>query len=214
MNPRRTEALSDGTFAVAMTLLIFDVRLGTGHAQVHGASHDLWFGEWPHYVGYLVSFVVVGMLWLNHHSVFRLVRRIDHTAMVLNLLLLLLVVFIPFPTQVLAAYLVDSSSVGDVVAVFYGLALAAATLALALLWHHFERCPQLLKPGVDPQQIHILTRRLYLSPVLYLGMAAIAASNHWVGLILYLTVACVYILHTGTRAFPILSDEEEGSPAD
>src|ERR1019366_5915895 len=137
MNPRRTEALSDSTFAVAMTLLIFDVRMPT--PRFHGTAHDLWFNEWPHYTGYAVSFTVIGMIWMNHHSVFRMIRRIDHTGMVMNLGFLGLIVFIPFPTQIMATYLVSHPSRGDFVASFYGLSLAAATLVLALLWHHLAR---------------------------------------------------------------------------
>lgn len=208
MNPRRTEALSDGTFAVAMTLLIFDVRLPVVPPSTHGVAHDLWFGEWYHYLGYLVSFVVIGMLWLNHHSVFRRLHRVDHTTMVLNLGLLGLIVFIPFPTQVLAAYLVTTPSIGDTVAVFYGMILAAATLALAVLWHHLARHPELLKPGAGRHDLRLLTRRLYVTPVLYALSAGVAGLNHWAGVVLYLLIACVYILHTGTKAFAVFPAPE------
>ena len=157
MKTRRTEALSDSTFAVAMTLLIFDVRLPAAKGYSDTVAHELWFNEWFHYLGYVVSFAVVGMIWMNHHSIFRLLRRIDHTGMVLNLTLLGFVVFLPFPTQLLAVHLVNDGNVGDVVAVFYGLSLAAATLSLAVLWHHLSRHPELLHPGVDRDAVHART---------------------------------------------------------
>jgi uncharacterized membrane protein len=199
VNTRRLEALSDSTFAVALTLLIFDVRVPA--PRIGGVTHDLWFGEWPHYIGYAVSFLVIGMIWMNHHAVFRMVRRVDNTAMVLNLAFLGLIVFIPFPTQTLATYLAAYPQQGDFVAAFYGLILAAATLVLAILWHHLERHPQLLHRGDDPVALHRLTRRLYLTPVLYVAAAGLSLLNHWVGMALYVVIACGYLLHTGTRAF-------------
>jgi uncharacterized membrane protein len=206
MSPRRTEALSDSTFAVAMTLLIFDVRVPV--PRLHGVSHDLWFNEWPHYVGYVVSFVVIGMIWMNHHSVFRMIRRIDHAGMVINLGFLGLIVFIPFPTQTMATYLATYPDQGDFVVGFYGLALAASTLVLAVLWHHLARRPGLLRPGDDPVALKRLTRQLYVTPVLYVVAAGLAVLDHWVGVVAYLVIACGYLLHTGTRAFP--ADEDEG----
>ncbi|MGO9027124.1 MAG: TMEM175 family protein [Acidimicrobiales bacterium] len=205
MHTRRLEALSDSTFAVALTLLIFDVRVL--RPRVNGVTHDLWFGEWPHYIGYLVSFSVIGMIWINHHSVFRMVRRIDNTGMVLNLAFLGLIVFIPFPTQTLATYLAAYPQRGDFVATFYGLCLAACTLVLAVLWHHLERRPDLLRRGDDPVVLSRLTRRLYMTPALYAAAAGLSLLNHWVGIALYVGIACGYLLHTGTRAFPGSGEE-------
>ncbi|HEX3946284.1 MAG TPA: TMEM175 family protein [Acidimicrobiales bacterium] len=204
MDSRRTEALSDSTFAVAMTLLIFDVRLPDvrlGH-HIHGVAADLWFQEWSHYLGYVVSFVVVGMIWVCHHTIFRMLRGIDHTGMLINLGLLGLVVFIPFPTQVMAAYLGSHDSGLAPVAAFYGLSLGATTLLLAILWHHVSRGRRLIEPWIPDDAITRLTRRYYLTPVLYLVATGVAIVNQPAGLVLLLLVACVYLLHTGTRAAP------------
>jgi uncharacterized membrane protein len=98
MNARRTEALSDSTFAVAMTLLIFDLRVMA--SSQHTLSYYTWYSAWPHYLGYAVSFLIIGTIWISHHTIFRLINGVDHRAMVLNLGLLGLVVFIPFPTEI------------------------------------------------------------------------------------------------------------------
>jgi len=211
VHTRRLEALSDSTFAVALTLLIFDVRVP--RPQIHGVTHDLWFGEWPHYLGYVVSFLVIGMMWINHHAVFRMVRRIDNACLVLNLVFLALIVFIPFPTQTLTTYLAAYPQRGDVVAAFYGLTLAACTLVLAVLWHHIERHPELLHRRDDPGALHRLTRRLYVTPVLYAAAAAVSLLNHWLGLGLYALVAGGYLLYTGTRALPPEPVDPDGTPA-
>lgn len=204
MDSGRTEALSDGTFAVAMTLLIFDVRLPdvrVGH-HLGGVAHDLWFQEWSHYLGYVVSFAVVGMIWLCHHTIFRMLRGIDHTGIILNLGLLALVVFVPFPTQVMAAYLASHDHEEMYVAAFYGLSLGATTLMLAVLWHHVSRGRRLIEPWIPDDAVRRLTRRYYTTPVLYLVATAISLAVPALGLVLFLVIACGYLLHTGTRAAP------------
>jgi uncharacterized membrane protein len=204
VNARRTEALSDSTFAVAMTLLIFDVRLPDVRLgnQLHGVAHDLWFQEWPHYLGYGVSFAVIGMIWVCHHTIFRMLRGIDHAGIVLNLGLLGLVVFLPFPTQVMAAYLGSHDPEQTYVAAFYGLSLGATTLMLAILWHHVSRNRRLIEPWIPDDAVKRLTRRYYLTPVLYVGATAAAVADQRAGLVLFLVIACGYLLHTGTRAAP------------
>jgi uncharacterized membrane protein len=197
----RTAALSDGTFAVAMTLLIFDVRLPAGSTPALG--HDLWFREWPHYLGYVVSFAVVGTLWLSHHTVFRQLSHLDHTEIVLNLVMLSFVVFIPFPTELVAAYIAHASRTDQgFVAAFYGVILAAATFMLALLWHHAAAKRRLIRHSIDDATARVLTRRLYLTPVLYLGATGLALIDLRLGFIAYLVIACGYLLHTGTRVLP------------
>lgn len=200
MNTRRLEALSDSAFAVALTILIFDVKVPS--VGKLGLAHDLWFGEWPHYLGYVVSFAVVSMLWICHHTIFRMLRAIDHAGLVLNLGLMAIVVFLPFPTQVMAAYVGSSGSAPRYAAVFYGLALMATTLMLAVLWHHVSRGRRLVEPWIPDDAVQRLTRRYYLTPVLYLAATGVAVGSLVAGLALYLLIACVYLLHTGTRAAP------------
>jgi len=204
MDSGRVEALSDGTFAVAMTLLIFDVRLPDVRQvhTLHGVAQDLWFQEWAHYLGYVVSFAVIGMIWLCHHTVFRMLRGIDYTGIVINLGLLLMVVFVPFPTQVMAAYLANHDSGQVYVGIFYGLSLAATTLMLAVLWHHVSRGRRLIEPWIPDDTVRRLTRRYYLTPVLYVAATAITIASRPVGLALFLIIAGGYLLHTGTRAAP------------
>ncbi|MGA3146064.1 MAG: TMEM175 family protein [Acidimicrobiales bacterium] len=209
MNPRRTEALSDSTFAVAMTLLIFDVRLPA--PRIHSLSRDLWFSAWPHYLGYVISFMVIGMIWVSHHTIFRLVQAIDHGVMVVNLALLSLVVFIPFPTQVLALYISQgSSSQKELAVAFYGLSLAAATLMLAVLWHSITR-RALIQTWVGDDELKRVTRRYYLTPVLYLVATGLALVDDRVGIALFLIIGSGYLLHTGTRVAPSNPDDLVGT---
>src|SRR5260370_13608306 len=96
----RLEAFSDGVFAIAITLLILEVHVGgqAGASLARQLAH-----AWPSYTGYVISFVTIGIMWANHHSMFRLIDRSTHGLVVANLLLLLCVSFVPFPTKVLAS---------------------------------------------------------------------------------------------------------------
>src|SRR5215471_13408483 len=94
MDSGRAEAFSDGVFAVAITLLIFNL-LPIGSNEPLGCT-------WPQYAAYVVSFLTIGIMWMNHHTLFGHVRLIDRPLLVLNLLLLMGVVAIPFPTALVA----------------------------------------------------------------------------------------------------------------
>ena len=102
----RVEAFSDGVFAIAITLLILEIRVphfagGATNAQVFRALLDLW----PSYVAFLLSFAAILIMWINHHGLFRLIHRVDSPFLYANGAMLLLVTFVPFPTALLAAYL-------------------------------------------------------------------------------------------------------------
>src|ERR1700719_738466 len=95
----RIEAFSDGVFAIAITLLILEIKVP--HRNQGPLAAGL-IDQWPSYVAYLLSFFFVGIIWLNHHRMFTLIKKSDDGLMLLNLLLLLGVSVVPFPTAVLA----------------------------------------------------------------------------------------------------------------
>ena len=99
----RIEAFSDGVFAIAITLLV--IEIGVPHIQGEGTtlSHAL-LEQWPSYLGYAISFLQIGVIWANHHNRFRFIARSDHILLFLNILFLMCVAFIPFPTALLAEY--------------------------------------------------------------------------------------------------------------
>ena len=109
----RLETFSDGVFAIAATLLILELKLD-GHGSV---THQL-LHLWPSYAAYAISFVTIGIMWINHHTIFRQVARVDRTFLAINVLFLMVIAFIPFPTHVLAAHLHHDAKAA---AFFYGL---------------------------------------------------------------------------------------------
>ena len=103
MSPSRLEAFSDGVFAIAITLLVLNIHVPPPHPG--GNLADELGAQWPSYAAYVVSFLTIGIIWINHHAMFRRVREVDHGVMTFNLILLLCVGALPFTTALMAAYL-------------------------------------------------------------------------------------------------------------
>ena len=139
----RTEAFSDGVFAIAITLLVLDIRVPAEEFD------DLWSGivhEWPAYLGYATSFLTIGALWLAHHGVFRRLRYANNPVMRINLLLLMAVSFLPFPTRLVAEAIRDQSA-ESAAAIFYGATLLVITLLFSALWGAVARDETAAEPA-------------------------------------------------------------------
>jgi len=154
VDSRRAESFSDGVFAVAITVLIFNLLpIGRDHL-----SYRVLGEAWPQYAAYVVSFLTIGIMWMNHHTLFGHVRRIDRWLLVLNLLLLMGVVAIPFPTALVAEHLTGPEKAGgSVAAVVYGAVMIAISLCYNaiwqyLLWHAADlgsrSTPQMLRDAI------------------------------------------------------------------
>jgi uncharacterized membrane protein len=137
VDTRRAESFSDGVFAVAITVLVFNL-LPIARAGVTGS--DLWQQAWPQYAGYVVSFLTIGIMWLNHHTVLSHVSKVDRMTLVLNLALLMTVVAVPFPTALVANNL--GTGVNDpgakLATVIYGLVMIVMSIAFSGLWAYLS----------------------------------------------------------------------------
>src|SRR3979409_890992 len=149
MTVSRVEAFSDGVFAVAITLLVLqfavpDVQSGKLLAEL--------LRQWPLLVTYVASFLTVGVIWVNHHTIFNGIKQADRTLQFINLVLLLFVVLVPYPTQLLAHYL-QSGANGSVAAAVYGLVMTGMGISFQALVGWAITHPSLLKPTVDAARI-------------------------------------------------------------
>ncbi|HKC27734.1 MAG TPA: TMEM175 family protein [Jatrophihabitans sp.] len=136
----RLEAFSDGVFAIAITLLVLELREpATDHGLWHGLVH-----EWPQFAAYLTSFFIIGIMWVNHHSMFRAIVRIDRVLLFLNLFLLLWMSLLPFPTSLVASHLRDGGNNAAVAEAVYSATLTMAAIAFSLIWMHAVRGGRLL----------------------------------------------------------------------
>ena len=137
----RLEAFSDGVLAIAITLLVIEIRPPEVH-EGERLAHALW-AQWPSYVAYLVSFVTIGVIWLNHHRVFEPVARVDGPLLLLNLNLLLWTALIPFPTAVVAEHLGDPGEAARTALAVYSGVLLLMGLAFGALFAwitHTDAC--------------------------------------------------------------------------
>ncbi len=136
MDSKRAEAFSDGVFAIAITLLVLNLRL-PGPGPHHYSLTQQLLRDWQQYFAYVVSFLTIGIMWMNHHTILAHVTRVDRALLVLNLFLLMGVVAIPFPTALVAEHLRDAD--GAAATVTYGLVMIAISFGFAGLWIYVTR---------------------------------------------------------------------------
>lgn len=170
----RVEAFSDGVFAIAITLLILEIKV-----PPHAGDH-LWreLGRmWPSYAAYVVSFLIIGIMWVNHHTLFSYVARIDRTLMFLNLLLLMTVVAIPWPAALMAEYLREPGA-SHVAAVVYSGLMVVMALNYQALWWHLTRTGHLFDDRVDSAAARATRARFAIGSLAYpatVGLAFVSA---------------------------------------
>ncbi|MFC0032689.1 TMEM175 family protein [Micromonospora chaiyaphumensis] len=172
----RLAAFSDGVFAIVITLLVLDLRVPEYHEGELLASLGR---EGPSYLAFVVSFVYVGVLWLNHHALLRLVRGTSLALNWINIAILFGVVIIPFPTAVLASALVDGDA-GDlrVAVVMYAFAAALMSAPWLVCFRYLRRHPELRAEGVDQDHVRAQEIRPITGLVLYglTGLVALVVS--------------------------------------
>jgi uncharacterized membrane protein len=186
----RILALSDGVFAIAITLLTFEVAVPATISDA-GLPKAL-LGLWPRYLAYVVSFVVIARFWVTHREAFRLIARDDAVLVWLNLLLLMFVAFLPFPTTVLGEHAGSS-----VAAVFYASSVILASIASAAYWWYASGTGNLLKSDAGRAQVRALRAR-GLSGAVFFGLtlpiavfAPYAAEIAW--LLIFPTTRLVFV---------------------
>ena len=186
----RTEAFSDGVFAIAITLLVLDPGIPASEFD------DLWgaiLGERPAYLAYATSFLTIGGIWLAHHGIFRRLQYVDARVMRLNLLLLLAVSFLPFPTRLVAEAINDTHAERGAV-IFYGATLLAISVLIAVLWAAAAGDRSLLRPEVTEEDIGAIALAASPNIGLYVGLTLLAIVAPHVAAFGYLLVAVFAVL--------------------
>ena len=194
----RIEAFSDGVFAIAITLLILDIKVPRlEHASEQELLAELGH-QWKTYVAYLMSFAVILVMWVNHHRIFTLVRTTDQPFLFWNGLLLMFISIVPFPTSLLAEYfMTPAAKTGAAVYAGHGLLIA---LAFRALWHHATRNRKLLMPGTE-REVARLSAQYRFGPLMYLTafLAAFLSASVSIGLCLLFALFFSFLGFTGTE---------------
>ncbi|MGR8952265.1 MAG: TMEM175 family protein [Gammaproteobacteria bacterium] len=189
----RVEGFSDHVFAIAMTLLVIEIKI-PNHAQVaaEGLAQSL-AALWPSYLAFLTSFFTILVIWVHHHWIFGLIRRIDHPFLYCNGLLLLFVAFVPFPTALIAEYSLHPEA--RLAANLYTGTFLAISLALDVLWRYaLKRLLSTNSTRIKKDEAVQITRRYRFGPPLYFATFGLSFVFETLSLALCLLLALFFAL--------------------
>ena len=205
MDRGRLEAFSDGVFAVAITLLVFNLAVPV---PGQGALGRQLAGHWPSFAAYGVSFLTIGIIWVNHHTLFKNISEIDRTLLFVNLLLLFFVVSIPFATSTIAAYLRAGNGDASLAAAIYQSVFEGMSISFTLLFWRAIRHGH-LQVALTPELGRRATIRFGIGNLGYIAGIGIAFVSAPASLALSGLVAVYYIFEqTPVRAQP--QPEQDG----
>jgi uncharacterized membrane protein len=186
----RIEALSDGIFAIVMTLLILELRVpnlppSTSNVEVAPALLALW----PKFASYIVTFVSLGFFWVGHHIMYNAIRRADRTLLWLNIFFFMFVSLLPFSTSVLNAF-----SEAFIAPLFFGANLAVIGWILFVQWSYANSQPDMLVDFVSTEYRKAVSSRMLIIPVATTLTAVICFWSVGISLAIYLLLLPLYML--------------------
>ncbi len=196
MKISRLEAFSDGVLAVAVTLLVLNIRVpvpGGPAVHTHGLAHELG-RAWPSYGAYATSFITIGIIWINHHVTIGRLREADHSILILNLVLLLTVGLLPFATDLLSSYLTQPHGQHLAAAIYAGAFLAMSLAFFALNSHILMRRTHLLHTQIPQVERRRILARFSTGLVPYAIATALAFVSQYATLAICAAIALFYAL--------------------
>jgi uncharacterized membrane protein len=203
----RLEAFSDGVFAIAITLLILQIPVPDLTKNAPDLLTQLG-NQWATYLAYLVSFMVILVMWVNHHIIFRLIHRTDQLFLILNGLLLMVITFVNYPMAVLARSLQESKVPEDrlmfdqhTAALLYNGTFIVIAIIYNVLWRYASRNRRLLSKSADPLLVETINKQYRFGPLFYAAAFLLAILSVWGSLVLNLLFA-VYFAFTGRAKSP------------
>jgi uncharacterized membrane protein len=191
----RVEAFSDGVFAIAITLIILEIRVP--HAE-GVALVDALLQQWPSYLAYIISFLSIGVMWVNHHNLFKYIRRVDNIFLFLNSLLLMVICAVNFSTALLAEHILNPQNQQVASLVYSGVGIVIALL-FNLLWRYATHENRLIGRQVDQRLTQAITEQYRFGPLLYLLAFALVFINIWLSLLLQAGLVVFFSLTDSTR---------------
>lgn len=200
----RVQFFSDAVFAIAMTLLVLEIRLP------EDAGEDLWgalASLWPSFFAYALSFAIIGLNWITHHRKFRYITSFDEGLLRINLFFLFAVTFVPFPTSVMAEHGDQTPAI-----VLYACSVSALSLLQLWIWVHAHR-HGLMSDDVDPEVYRLVRRNLLPVPLVFLASVPVAffapAVAPWLWILIWPVSAVLSRIPRRSRG----SASSAGSPA-
>lgn len=210
LSTSRIEAFSDGVFAIAITLLVLEIKIphpGDGHTATFDLAKAL-LRLWPNYFAYVLSFVTVGIYWANHHYIFKLYRRTSHCFILFNVFFLMAISFLPFPTAILGDYIEDLEHARAAV-LFYSGGLLMPALTWFFMWIYAVRAG-IVDERLEPAFVRRLTLQYGLSVIFYLIALALAFFSALGSLALSVGLTLLYMMPSPSPEYR--SDEQQQAP--
>jgi uncharacterized membrane protein len=189
----RLETFADGVFAIAATLLILSVDARVG-SPPGAALRDELLAAWPSYVAYLISFLTIGIIWANHHTVMNQIVRADRTLLILTVGFLLVVAFIPLPTRLVAEFIGKDGA--RAATVTYGITLILTSVMFNAIWFYAARGGRLLRADADERVVRGISKTFVLGPWMYLAATLVAAIAPTVGAIAFMLFALFWVIES------------------
>jgi uncharacterized membrane protein len=184
----RLETFSDGVFAIAATLLILEIQLPSTGSVTHELLH-----LWPSYLAYTIAFLTIGIMWINHHSLFKQIDRVDRTFLAINVVFLMVIAFLPFPTSVLASHLHHDAKAA---VFFYGLTNVLMALMFTAVWFYASIGRRLIRADADQRTVSGISRAFRPGVPLYVLATLSALISSWLALALFAGLALFYLLES------------------
>ncbi|MCW6052425.1 TMEM175 family protein [Microcoleus sp. A2-C5] len=214
MDTTRLEAFSDGVFAIAITLLVLEIKVPPPNTALGAELLQLW----PSYLAYVVSFLVIGAIWINHHAMFQHIVRVDGTLLLLNVLHLMLIAFLPFPTAVLAEAFHRATD-EPIAAAFYSGILTVIGIFVTAMWRYAAHGHRLLDPRLTAKKARQIGRQFLIGPIVYAIATVVALVAPWLAVLLFIFLNLFYLWprwghrstlsHTGDSAMNSDRSEDE-----
>ncbi len=187
----RVEAFSDGVFAIAITLLVIDIKIPPHLGGRRELMQSL-VAEWPDFAAYLTSFATIGTMWVSHHFIFEHIRRVDTLLFYANLLVLALITFINVPTQLVAEYL---GTPGERLAgSLYTGTILAISFSNSMLWRHAARKRRLIADSVQNARLRRITRSYRVRPLCRLVAFGLSFWNVYAAMALTLGLSIYFTI--------------------
>ncbi|MGV1047869.1 MAG: TMEM175 family protein [Solirubrobacterales bacterium] len=193
MSTNRLEAFSDGAFAIAITLLVLEIQVpdpGTGHL-----GHQL-AAQWPSYAAFVISFLTIEIVWINHHAMIRILRVTDHSILIWNLMLLMTVSILPFTTALMAQYPKEGEGESLAAAVYSGSLLLMGLVFAGMNHHVLFRRAQFLGEELDAPTRALTLKRETRGPAPYRVATLLAPLTPYLTLAICAATGVYYALPT------------------
>jgi uncharacterized membrane protein len=193
MSTGRLETFTDGVFAIAITLLIIEVKVPSHEDLEKQSLMQYIYHQWPKYFAYVFSFINIGIYWANHHYLFKLFRRTDHYFNLLNLFFLMGIAFFPYPAGILGEYIMEEEHRKAAI-IFYTFSIWMPAVGWFLMWTYARHKKRIIDHRLTDKFIYKLNRLFIVSNLLYLFSFLLSTVNAIASISLSIALTFVYIL--------------------